>query len=119
MKILLSNMRSQKETISQKDSSEFLIWNHPIFQKMFSDFAPHLLKPNSKEKQLLQVIGAYLFNQKELDSETLEKELIPEFYGALYGLKTLLQEHSFEKAAQMLQEHEQRFLSWAKYQFKT
>lgn len=93
---------------------------HPILSNMFKDFAPHLLELTADDAALIQLIQHYLFEEAYLDFEPLEEQLQPEFFGALYGLKVLLQQyHTLDKVALQMKKSQDQFLDWSDKQFGT
>ncbi len=79
---------------------------------------PGLLNQNEETTSLLDHVYHYLFEQKKLKDSGLEKQLPPELYTALCGLKALIQEHGLAKAQLILENSKQRFAAFLDKEIK-
>lgn len=73
---------------------------------------PELLSQSEQSTQLLDHIYRYLFVQKKLKEPLLQKELPPDLYTALYGLRSMIKENGLIKAQLTLEDSKRRFAAF-------
>lgn len=91
---------------------------HQVLYKRKATRHPDLLSQNEQAASLLSRIHRYLFVQKKLKDTALERQLPPELYTALYGLKALAKEHGLAKAQLILENSKQRFAAFLDEELK-
>lgn len=109
--LTLSGATPQEETQHE-------VLHVPEVAELIRALMPDLLSQNEQAASLLSRIHRYLFVQKKLKDTALERQLPPELYTALYGLKALAKEHGLAKAQLILENSKQRFAAFLDEELK-
>lgn len=101
-----------------QDEIQHEVLRVPEVAELIRALMPGLLSQNEQTASLLDRIHRYLFVQKKLRDIVLERQLPPELYTALYGLKALIKEHGLVRAQLILENSKQRFAAFLDEELK-
>ncbi|MCO6491291.1 MAG: hypothetical protein J5I98_22935 [Phaeodactylibacter sp.] len=101
-----------------QDEVQHEVLRVPEVAELIRALMPGLLSQNEQTASLLDRIHRYLFAQRKLKDTVLERQLPPELYTALYGLKALIKENGLSKAQLILENNKQRFAAFLDEELK-
>lgn len=103
---------------TQQDELHHKVLSVPEVAALIRALMPELLSQNGQTTSLLDQIYRYLFKQKKLKEPLLQKELPPDLYTALYGLKSMIKENGLAKAQLTLEDSKRRFAAFLDEEMK-
>lgn len=96
----------------RKSDKRMPLLSIPLLAEVIGSAQPELLDGTASSRALLKEISSYLFDQENLQNLKLRKALKPDLYFSIYGLKSLLREHSLENVQQIMSESKTRLGRW-------